>query len=315
MTQPITIFYAVDDHYVNPLTVSLRSLVQNADPAKQYQVIILTEHLTPAHKAQLSAQATANVSVAFQSIVARLKAQITDKGNKLRADYFTFTIYFRLFIAELYPDLDRAVYLDADTVVLADIAKLTATPLNGALLGAVIDPFMAANPETTAYTKESVGVDVAAYCNSGVLLMDLQQLRARHFAEHFLTLLNTYHFHSLAPDQDYINAIARDRLLHLDESWNVQGERPLADPQVIHYNLFDKPWHYAKVPNDQYFWQYADQMPAVAQTLRHTQQAFGPKQIAADQKHQAELIQLAVTTNAEPVTFARMAAAGKQVQL
>lgn len=309
------IFYAVDDHYVDPLTVSLHSLALNADPQKQYQVTILTEQLTPAHQAQLKAEQTANVSVSFVSIAQRLKEQITDKGNKLRADYFTFTIYYRLFIAELFPDLNEAVYLDADTVVLTDIAKLFAQPLDGALLGAVRDPFMAANPVTTAYTKAAIGVAVTRYCNSGVLLMDLKALRQAQFAAHFLELLNQYHFHSLAPDQDYINAISRDRLLHLDESWNLQGDRPISNPKIIHYNLYDKPWHYAQVPNDQYFWHYADQLPAVAANLRAARTRFGEAGRKADVEHKAALMQLAATTGAEPVTFASVAAQGGHVQL
>lgn len=310
-----SIFYAVDDHYVDPLTISLHSLVANADPHRQYQVTILTEHLTPAHQAQLTSQATANVTVAFESIAKRLKAQITDKNNKLRADYFTFTIYFRLFIAELFPDLERAVYLDADTVVLTDIANLFAEDLAGDLLGAVRDPFMAANPETTSYTTAAVGVDVQRYCNSGVLLMDLAAMRQAKFAQHFLTLLNQYHFHSLAPDQDYINAIARDRLRHLDESWNVQGDRPVSAPKIIHYNLFDKPWHYSQVPNGDYFWHYAAALPAVAASLHATQAAFTAKERRADETHKTELMRLAATTGAEPVTFASVAAQGGHVQL
>ncbi|KRN25618.1 glycosyl transferase family protein [Lacticaseibacillus camelliae DSM 22697 = JCM 13995] len=311
-----SIFYAVDDNYVDPLTVSLHSLTRNTAATNQYHVIVMTEHLTPAHKAQIQAEQTANVTVSFESIADRLKAQITDKNNKLRADYFTFTIYFRLFIAELFPALDRAVYLDADTVVLTDIAELFAENLHGDLLGAVHDPFMAVNPETTAYTRDAIGVDVHQYCNSGVLLMDLAGMRRVKFADHFLKLLNQYHFHSLAPDQDYINAITRDRMTHLDESWNVQGDRPqVTTPKIIHYNLFDKPWHYAQVPNDHYFWHYADELPQVAANLRATRTAFGEKQVQGDIKHKQDLMTLAATTGAEPITFASVEAQGGQVQI
>lgn len=311
-----SIFYAVDDNYVDPLTVSLHSLTANAAPDKTYHVTVLTEHLTPAHRAQIQAEQTANVRVSFESIAERLKAQITDKNNKLRADYFTFTIYFRLFIAELFPDLAQAVYLDADTVVLTDIAELFAVPLHGDLLGAVPDPFMAVNPETTAYTRDAVGVDVKQYCNSGVLLMDLAGMRQAKFAAHFLKLLNQYHFHSIAPDQDYINAITRDRLTHLDESWNLQGARPqVKTPKIIHYNLFDKPWHYDQVPNGDYFWHYADELPHVAAALRATRAAFTAKQKQGDATHKKDLMQLAAATCAEPTTFASVAAQGGQVQI
>ncbi|TXJ87231.1 hypothetical protein FU655_07970 [Lactobacillus delbrueckii] len=44
------------------------------------------------------------------------------KGNYLRADFFTLSIFYRLFITELFPEYDKAVYIDADTVLNADIA-------------------------------------------------------------------------------------------------------------------------------------------------------------------------------------------------
>ena len=50
---------------------------------------------------------------------------VTDRQeNRLYSGEFTLTIYFRLFIAELFPELDKAVYIDSDTVINDDIAKL-----------------------------------------------------------------------------------------------------------------------------------------------------------------------------------------------
>ncbi|WP_225047764.1 glycosyltransferase family 8 protein [Lacticaseibacillus kribbianus] len=311
----IPIFFSVDDNYVGPLTVALHSLAQHADPKREYQVYILTEHLTQPHRALLLAQATSNVHVDFASIGAQFKARIDDHGNTLRADYFTLTIYFRLFIAELFPDLDRALYLDADTVVLADVAELFNTPLDGALVGAVSDPFMAANPETSNYAAQAIGLPVADYVNSGVLVMDLAAMREARFANAFLTLLNRYHFRSLAPDQDYLNAMTKNRLLHLDPAWNVQGEQPqIAQPRLIHYNLFDKPWHYQGVPHEAEFWAAADDTAAAAD-LHAAQAAFGPAQVAADCQHKANLIQLAQSICEQPVTFAKVAASEGGVQL
>ena len=39
-------------------------------------------------------------------------------------DYYSKTTYFRLFIAEMFPEIDKAIYIDSDTVVLGDIAQL-----------------------------------------------------------------------------------------------------------------------------------------------------------------------------------------------
>ena len=45
---------------------------------------------------------------------------ITDRiENRLRSDYFTMTIYFRIFIPDMYPEYDKAIYIDSDIVVMA----------------------------------------------------------------------------------------------------------------------------------------------------------------------------------------------------
>ena len=50
---------------------------------------------------------------------------ITDKmGTRLRADFFTLTIFFRLFIPEMFKEYDKCIYLDSDIVVPGDISKL-----------------------------------------------------------------------------------------------------------------------------------------------------------------------------------------------
>ncbi|KIO93494.1 hypothetical protein N624_2864 [Levilactobacillus brevis] len=127
--QTVPIFYAVDDNYAPYLAVSLASLVAHTSPDRHYQVIVLCDDLNTDNQGRLKAFETDNLKIQFVSINDRLKQEITDKNNKLRSDYFTFTIYFRLFIAELFPKLDKALYLDADTVVLKDVGELFDTQL------------------------------------------------------------------------------------------------------------------------------------------------------------------------------------------
>ena len=64
--------------------------------------------------------------------------RFTDRQeDRLCSGEFTLTIYFRLFIAELFPELDKAVYIDSDTVINDDIAKLYSVDMGDAMFGAV----------------------------------------------------------------------------------------------------------------------------------------------------------------------------------
>lgn len=311
----VPVFFAVDDNYAAYLAVAIKSLTAHTDPARQYHLIILCDNLNTANQDLLKTYQQANVAISFVAINAQLKQAIDDRGNKLRSDYFTFTIYFRLFIAELFPDLDKAIYLDADTVILDDIAKLYDVSLGENLIGAVPDYFIGHTPETIDYANQAVGIDSQKYVNSGVLLMNLKVMRDCHFADHFLDLLNRYHFKSLAPDQDYMNAIARKRICYLDSSWNVQITTPkTVTPRLIHYNLFAKPWRYADAPRQDYFWRYAKQTGFYSE-LQHDLAQMTPQETERDQKNQRDLIALAVNIIKTPVTFAAISKQGVKIAL
>ncbi|MBA1393124.1 glycosyltransferase family 8 protein, partial [Lactobacillus sp. XV13L] len=95
------------------------------------------------------------------------------------------------------------------------------------------------------------------YINSGVLVLNCKAFREEGFVDHFTTLLKKYHFDCIATDQDYLNEICDQRILHLDPKWDAMPNdhtAPLKAPSLVHYNLFFKPWHFAGVQYEQYFW-------------------------------------------------------------
>ncbi|UQS83113.1 glycosyltransferase family 8 protein [Bombilactobacillus thymidiniphilus] len=311
----IPVFFSVDDHYAPYLAVALNSLVQNSNPDRYYHVIVLCDDLSATNQQQLQSLTQNQVQLEFVSITDQIKKQITDTDNKLRADYFTYTIYFRLFIAELFPQFDKAIYLDADTVVNTDIANLFDISLGANWIGAVVDRFIVENPETFNYAQQAIGVKGDKYVNSGVLLMDLKALRENHFADHFFQLLNKYHFRSLAPDQDYLNAIAKNKIQRLDSKWNVMITFPESTPAaIIHWNLFEKPWYYAAAPRQEYFWRYAKNTPYYEQLQQQLQQV-DPTAVQKDDKNAAELMNLAVQIAKTDTTFRARAEQGVQISL
>ena len=160
----------------------------------------------------------------------------------------------------MFPELDKGIYVDSDVVVLGDLAELYDVELGDNYIGACSDKSVVDVPPLARYMEEYVGVDKNEYINSGVLLMDLKTLREKKFDEHFLNLLNTYHFDSIAPDQDYINAICNGKIKYLGEEWDTMpnDNAPQLDgAKLIHYNLFSKPWCYDNIQYGEYFWKYA----------------------------------------------------------
>ena len=122
----IPIFYACDDNFVKYTVVSLQSIMENASADQQYVVHVLNTNISEEMKQVMYHMANGQFEIRFDDVTDYLKS-IRDK-LPLR-DYYSRTTYFRLFIAEMFPEYDKAIYIDSDTIVLGDIAELYAYDL------------------------------------------------------------------------------------------------------------------------------------------------------------------------------------------
>lgn len=269
----IPIFFSTDDNYLPFLAVSIRSLLENASPDYHYTIHILNNGLTPARVAPILEMKQENADIRLVDVSHALRP-IAERLN-LR-DYYTVSIYFRLFIASMFPQYHKAIYLDADIAVNGDISRLYHIPLSSHIVGAVSDDIIASCHDFQMYAEEALGIPYRRYFNSGVLLMDLDAFRMEHIEETFVYLLETYHFDTVCPDQDYLNVLCRDRVLYLDKGWNKMSIDTDYNgiPNLIHYNMFYKPWLYKKIAYSEYFWKYAAMTP-FEEELRAMQAGFG----------------------------------------
>lgn len=261
MNKEIPIFFTIDNSYAPFLAVALNSAVKNSNKDRCYHAIVLHEGVTDENRKRIESLGTDNFKIDVIPMKNNFDALDDRMSNRLRCDYFTLTIYFRLFIPAMFPQYDKAIYIDSDVVLADDIARLFDIDLGDNYIGACNDLSIADVPPLVSYTENAVGVKAHEYINSGVLLMNLKKLREEKFEEHFLKLLNTYHFDSIAPDQDYINAILNGKILYLDKRFDTMpnNNRPECEnPIIIHYNLFEKPWCYDGIQYEKEFWRYAE---------------------------------------------------------
>ena len=254
----IPIFFAVDDGYVPFLAVTLKSLIENSSKDYQYVIKILCINIEERNKKKILKYEKENVKIEFVELNYYLE-EIKDK--LYTRDYFTQTTYFRLFIPELYPQYDKAIYIDSDTIVLGDISELYNIELGDNLVGAVADCSVQNNKEFQEYVERVVGMATYKnYFNAGMLLMNLDAMRKFEFQAKFMYLLETIKF-AVAQDQDYLNRLCKGRVKLIDEVWNrmpiptqtIKDE----DIKIIHYNHMFKPWHFDDVLYSEYFWKYA----------------------------------------------------------
>ena len=261
----IPLFFAVDDNYIKFLSITLESIFDNASKDYSYDVVVLNTGLKDESKEVLNKYNNDYVKVIYFD----LSEKLNEVSHNLKVrDYYSKATYYRLFIQDLFPQYNKALYLDCDIVVLGDISKLFNHDLNNNLVGAIPDSAVQVTPEFIEYVNKGLGIKEDHYFNAGVLLMNLEEFRNYDLEKKFMKLLKTYTF-EIAQDQDYLNVLTKDRVLYIDDSWNVMplgnNVKPL---NLIHYNLSFKPWKYDNIQYEEHFYKYSKKAGVYEQIIQ-----------------------------------------------
>lgn len=309
MGKEIPIFFSTDDNYIPYLDVAVSSLIDNASRDHFYRIIVLNTGLQPENMAKVKARECPGFAIDFVDISQRVEKI---KSRFKNVYHFSIVTYYRLFIASLFPQYDKILYLDCDIVVLGDISQLYHTDLGENILGAVTDQYVRNTREFRLYAEKAIGVDPDTYFNAGILAINLDQFRKDRIEERFIQLITEYDFDLLDPDQAYLNYLCYGKTLQLPNGWN---KEPLPIPcegkkNIVHYALYKKPWQYDDVMDGAYFWHYAETSPFHAQILQN-KAAFTHRERAEKEAAAKQILRHAKKIVASGYTFANKLAGGR----
>ena len=294
----VPIFLTINSAYAPYAAAAIHSLTQHVNPDRYYKVIILHDGLNLVNRWRLRSLVTKNVALQFKKMTRSLylKAIVAycTRRQKGAGDFFSSAVYYyRAFIPLMFPLYKKAVYIDSDVILRDDIGELFDTDLGDNVLAAMVDPKVTVIPEFRDYVDNAVGVPHTEYVNSGVQVMDLKKMRKMRYLSTMIDLIKTYDADLVAPDQDYLNVILKGQILHLDPKWNAEPVKDLPkNTKLVHFNLFNKPWHYKNVPCERIFWDAAKGTGFLGD-LKRQQAAFNEEKQKADHDKVAALIKKA----------------------
>lgn len=261
MNDKVVIAFATDHNFRYYTGVALFSLMEHASPDTRYEILILSVSLSEADSRifyQL-VEGKKNFSLRFVDVSEKIRGiDIT----KLHSGTYGIAVLYRLFMHELLPEYDRILYLDSDIIVQADVKELFEADLKGAPIGAVKDCHATESPITAwpfqEYFRKRVNLkNPRNYFNSGVLLLDTDQLRKTDFPQKLCRELNCGIQFSL-PDQDILNRIFEDEVCYFDESWNfmIPPDRNASRAKIVHFAGIH-PWYSKSLPQADLWWKTA----------------------------------------------------------
>lgn len=268
MRTMIPVVLAADDNYVPHLAVTMLSAAASAADASRFTFYVLDAGITEGNRHRLE-QLAQSRGVALSII----QPQVIDLGAVDLKRYGIAAIY-RILVGEILPEtVSKIIYLDCDIVVLDDLSDLFATELNENAIAAVEN--LGQQP------AGRLGLEKGDYFNSGVLVLDLEQWRAKRFGQQVLAYMRQNAESLVFPDQDGLNAVLRGHWQRLPLRWNQQPAtysiyhklsdadprkatffEAIRDPAVVHFLGRNKPWDYLTFhPLGEFYWHFLDQTP------------------------------------------------------
>lgn len=239
---------ALDQNLKNYLPPLLESIVANTD--QRLRINVLARNLDQAYFDQLAKE--------FPELELRVfDFTSIDYGGHLRMlSHTSVSTMDRLLLPDLLSDVQRLVYLDIDVTVVDSIDDLLNIDLAGHSLAGKTSTFVGWRTGQKMVYRAAATLD-AHRCwdlrrrmhrdgplnfpafNAGVLVMDLDRMRADDFSAFALPLIENFGMN----DQDALNVYARFNRVELDQKWNaVPSQENCNAARILHYAGPVKAW-------------------------------------------------------------------------
>jgi lipopolysaccharide biosynthesis glycosyltransferase len=271
----VVIVTACDENYVLGAAATVRSAIDSLGPHQAARVFVLDGGITNESKARLLKSWKAeNVTVDW------LRPDLETIRDMPVAGHVSLSTYLRILLAELLPpDVTRAIYLDADTIVMRSLGELWSVPLQGAFCAAAQDAFVPVLDPPRVFSRPLHSMTLpgwspypipnfrdlglrgdAPYFNAGVMLVNVARWREEAVASRAFECLRVNAAHVRFWDQYPLNTLFSGQWKILDPRWNQNSSifrvpgwefthyseaefgQVTSDPWIVHFDSLPKPW-------------------------------------------------------------------------
>lgn len=210
----VNLVYMADAKYLPYVMVSLDSAVAHKKSTTKYNVYIIAKDFMP--NDVKNAQKLAREDISINVVPA--KELNLDYSHLGRFSSFEISLQ-KIFIPEYLPQVDKALYLDADTLVQQDLTAVYEEDVSAIYGRAVKDGLMFEAPEHMAELNLEWR---NFYFNSGVMLLNLSKMRKDNIVRQAVVYFNTHT--EVYGDQDILNVIFKDKVKPLSYKYNCNSK-------------------------------------------------------------------------------------------
>jgi len=304
----ISIVCASDDNYVPYLSTLLISMLENISSEFNYDIWVLSDGIQIDKKRELLKllEGKPNVSLRFMDIECSDAFPIDEFFISNRKKW-SRAIFFRMYIPYTFTAYKKMIYMDCDIINKYDIAMLYNVDIADYAIGVPRLLGMVSTNGMRNYVcqrvwKEMSGINMEEYFNSGVLLLNLDEMRHLCTREEINDYLKNQSF--ALPDQDSLNVLFYGKVKFIDAGWNYYPytesefkralylcpeylksyfEQGYKNIKNIHYTTTVKPWRKLG-GRESCFWNIAVKSPYIEEIKRQREKYMIYEHIKAKQR-------------------------------
>lgn len=214
----LNVLFASNEAFAPYLSVAMYSLLENnSKDFDKINIFVFDDGITEQSKDKL-----VSVSDAFNGEMQFIPLTNIQEiiGNKIHSmekeGVDSLTTYARLFASSALPNVDKLLYLDADSLILGSFKDLWDLDMGDNYIGGVEDLF------NIDYIKKEIGLEKHnKYINAGFLLINLKKWREVDIEAKFIEFLIDHSDRFIFHDQGIINGVCKDKVLYIDPKYNL----------------------------------------------------------------------------------------------
>lgn len=282
----IPIISNFNNNYIPVFLAFLESFKDTMNTNNNYDFIILITDITEKSKKliQKAINEYMNISIRYYNP----NHILADVKKIIYHDCYSEDLYYRVVIPYLFPDYDKVLVVDVDTICQKDLAELFNTNIDEYYIGAVKDTVMqgylnGARKEFLPYLKNKLRlINPYNYVNTGVLIFNCKKFRDKYTQDYIVNFIKENMTNVWIYEQDMINKLCDNNILFLDQTWNYFTQTSdfitkcislstatahlkhieiSRQPNLIHYAANPKPWVNPDMEYAELWWSYARKTP------------------------------------------------------
>lgn len=265
----VNMVFTTDVNYKDYLKVTLNSAIKNKNEETVYNIYILSVEMNEKQTQDFKKFNSDKVHIFIKPL--KLDS-IKDVGNFSVKYHVTRADLFKFFMPDIFPELDKILYIDVDTVIQKDLLEIYNVNLGDKYIGAVYK----CSPKYSWkkilghwYTRKKYNY------NCGVILYNLKKWREDNITKELIKAKNKDKIRKLMTQTAFNDVLSGDKVYHLppyynyltqwnNEMFKIYDFKKLYRPYlrkinsadelykravIIHYADSHKPWRNKKAPH------------------------------------------------------------------